>query len=68
MKWLCKIRHNWHYTKNKQPLKTGHLSLLRRRCLRCHIVEIQSILDNSWNKTTPTIEELREINLKRLGI
>ena len=68
MKWLCKISHRWYYTKNKQPLKTGHLSLLRRRCLRCHLVEIQSLLDDCWYKTTPTIEELRDISLKKLGI
>lgn len=68
MKWLCKIRHRWHYTPTRQSLKVGQLILIRRRCLRCDKVEVQSLIDDSWYVTNPTKEELREINLKKLGI
>lgn len=68
MKWLCKIRHRWHYTPTKKPLKVGQLILIRRRCLRCDKIEVQSLIDNSWYKAKPSVEELREINLKKLGL
>lgn len=68
MKWLCKIRHRWHYSPQKKPLKVGHLTIQRRRCLRCDLVEVQSLIDTTWYKATPTKVELREINLKKLGI
>ena len=68
MKWLCKIRHKWQYTPTKKSLKVGQLITIRRRCLRCDKVEIQSLLDSSWYRAKPTKEELREINLKKLGL
>ena len=68
MKWLCKIRHKWKYTPTKQPLKVGHITIQRRRCLRCDKIEVNSLIDDSWYLAKPTKEELREINLKKLGL
>ena len=68
MKWLCKIHHRWYYSPHNTPLKVGHLTIQRRRCLRCDLIEVQSLIDTTWYKATPTIDELREINLKKLGI
>lgn len=64
----CKLGHRWIYYSIVTELKIGHISRRRRRCQRCDIVEVSSLLDDSWYKAVPTKEELREINLKKLGL
>lgn len=68
MKWLCKIRHNWHYYDNQTPLKVGQLLIKKRRCKRCYRLESQSLVTGNWHEVLPTVEEMREINLKKLGL
>jgi hypothetical protein len=68
MKWLCKIRHKWYYYDNKVMLGIGHLTIQRRRCLRCYKIESQSLTSVKWEEVKPTIKELRDINLSKLGL
>jgi hypothetical protein len=65
----CKLGHRWIYYSNVTELKiVGHISRRRRRCQRCDRLESNSLIDDSWLKAVPTKEELREINLKKLGL
>lgn len=68
LKWLCRIRHKWVYYDNQTPLRVGQLFIMRRKCSRCHRIESQSLVTSNWYEVLPTKEELREINLKKLGL
>jgi hypothetical protein len=49
-------------------LGIGHLTIQRRRCLRCYKIESQSLTSVKWEEVKPTIKELRDINLSKLGL
>lgn len=66
MKWLCNIRHKWHYYNQTINLKIGHITIPRRQCLRCGIIENQS--NSKWFPAVPTKDELRDKKLRDLGL
>lgn len=78
MKWLCKIGHDFHnfetvaqivdYDESKSFEPSGQLVANKRFCKRCNLMQFQSIVSGNWYGLRPTIEDIREINLIKLGI
>lgn len=66
MKWLCKIRHRWHYYDQTIKLKSGHITIPRRQCKRCYIIENHS--GTKWFPAVLFPNELRDKKLRDLGI
>lgn len=68
MSWLCKLRHKWSYSDNKVNLKIGHLTIKKRRCLRCYKSQVYVMSPGQWQDIELTRCEIRDIKLKKLGL
>lgn len=76
-KWLCKFRHYYVYYDSGQYLSSsgrydndvsnsGQLVLVKRRCKRCQLTEVQSLVTGNWYEVLPTKDEIRDIKIDEL--
>lgn len=72
MSLICKIKHSWEYSTNKVNIHSqnsgAHITISQRICKRCHKKQVQPLDTLKWCDVKLNREELREINLKKLGL
>ena len=75
MSFLCKIiKHNWSYSQDKILIHSSvgdgkaHITLTNRLCKRCYKKQVQELDTGNWEDIKLNAQELREINLKKLGL
>lgn len=75
MSFLCKIiKHKWSYSQDKIHIHSSlgdgkaHITLTNRLCKRCYKKQVQELDTGNWEDIKLNVKELREINLKKLGL
>lgn len=72
MSLLCKLKHNWEYSTNKVSIHSkapgAHITMNLRICKRCYKKQVQVLDTGKWEDIELSVQELREINLKKLGL
>lgn len=75
MSFLCKIiKHKWSYSQDKIHIHssvgdgTAHITFTKRLCKRCYKKQVQQLDTGNWEDIKLNVQELREINLKKLGL
>jgi hypothetical protein len=75
MSFLCKIiKHNWSYKQDKIHIHSSlgddkaHITLTKRLCKRCYKKQVQVLDTGNWEDIELSVDELREMKLKKLGV
>lgn len=72
MSLFCKLKHKWEYSTTKVNIHSkapgAHISITTRICKRCYKKQVRILESGKWDDIKLNVQELREINLKKLGL